>query len=300
VIAADGSWAANGSAARTLNAFAPISVETAPPQYGARTDQRTGTTPMLRVGLLGGFRVERAAAPVPAFAWQRRSAKKLMKLLATTPSHAMHREQIFEIQWPKASVESARNSLAKALHAARHALEPERVARQGSAYLYARDDMIGLDTNHVVIDADEFQRLAQGALRHGTVVAYETALDVYRGPLLPEDRYEDWPSERRRYLGDLHLRLLLGLAAALEAQGDRSAAIEHLEAALVEDQTREDAHRQLMRLYDADGARDLALRQFEVCRAHLRQELNKAPHRETTALYEELLANRIAPRVLRG
>ena len=299
MIAAEGSWPATDASAGTLSGFAPFGVTTTR-LHRPDVDPRNGTVATLRVGLLGGFRVERAGFAVPAFAWQRRSAKKLTKLLATTPSHAMHREQIFEIQWPKASVDSARNSLAKALHAARHALEPERLARQGSAYLYARDDMIGLDTDHVSIDADEFQRLAQSALRLRTVVAYETALALYRGPLLPEDRYEDWPSERRRYLGDLNLRLLLGLAEALEAQGDRSAAIDCLEAALLEDQTREDAHRQLMRLYDADGARDLALRQFEICRAHLRQELNRAPHRETTALYEELLSNRVAPRVMRG
>jgi DNA-binding SARP family transcriptional activator len=253
-------------------------------------EQRISAAAALRLGLLGGFRVARAGVAVPAFAWQRRSAKQLTKLLATTPSHAMHREQICEIQWPKASVDSARNSLAKALHAARHALEPERLARQGSPYLYARDDMIGLDTNHVLIDADEFQRRAQSALRLRTVVAYETALALYQGPLLPEDRYEDWPSERRRYLDDLHLRLLLGLADTLEAQGDRSGAIDCLEAALLEDQTREDAHRQLMRLYDAVGVRDLARRQFEVCHGHLR-ELNRAPDRETTALYDALLAN---------
>src|SRR5438270_503148 len=42
-----------------------------------------GTTAALRVGLLGGFRVERAGVTIPAFAWQRRGAKNLTKLLAT-------------------------------------------------------------------------------------------------------------------------------------------------------------------------------------------------------------------------
>ncbi len=127
------------------------------------------------------------------------------------------------------------------------------------------------------------------------MVGYEAALALYSGPLLPEDRYEDWASGRRRYLGDLHLRLLVGLADALAVQGDRSGAIDCLEAAVLEDQTREGAHRRLMWLYDAIGARDLAIRQFEICRIHLRRELNTAPHPETTALYEELLANPLRP-----
>jgi DNA-binding SARP family transcriptional activator len=297
VIAADGSGLARADSSSSH--LVPVGEETTTREYNAEAEfaQRSGAT-TLRVCLLGGFRVERAGVAVPSYAWQRRSAKVLTKLLATTPSHAMHREQIFEIQWPKASVDSARNSLAKALHAARRALEPELLPRQGCVYLYARDEMIGLDTQHVLIDADDFQRLAQSALRMATVPAYEAALALYRGPLLPEDRYEDWPSERRRYLGDLHLRVLLGLAETLETQGDRSGAIDCLETALLEDQTREDAHRHLMRLYDDSGARDLALRQFEFCRAHLRRELNRAPHRETMRLYEELLANRVAPRVI--
>jgi len=269
-------------------------------QPGTGVDLRGGTA-TLHLGLLGGFRVERYGAAVPAYAWQRRSAKKLTKLLATTPRHAMHREQIFDIVWPNAGVDSARNSLAKALHAARHALEPERLPRQGSAYLYTRDDMVGLDMQYVLVDADEFQRLAQRALRLTNVraneatPAYEAALALYAGALLPEDRYEDWPSQRRRYLADLYIRLLVGLAEVREIEGDRSGAIDCVGAALQEDETREDAHRHLMRLYDATGARDLALRQFETCRSLLRRELNRAPHQETTALYEELLVSRVRP-----
>jgi len=244
----------------------------------------------LRVGILGGFRVERAGVVVPDLAWRRRSAKRLVKVLATKPSHAMHREQVFEVLWPKAGVESARNSLAKALHAARHACAPERVARQPSAYIYARDDMIALDTDHVVIDADEFQRHAQTALRVASVSAFETALATYRGIILPEDLYEDWASGRRRYLADLNLRCLVGLAELLESDGNYNGAIDCLDSALQDDPTREDVHRRLMQLFRVKGALDLALRQFETCRAQLRLHINRTPSPETTALYEELLA----------
>src|SRR5438132_9048383 len=95
--------------------------------------ETAGTVATLRVGLLGGFRVERDGFPVPDFAWQRRSAKRLTKLLATVPSHALHREQILELFWPNADIASSRNSLAKALHAARRALEPRRLAREDSS-----------------------------------------------------------------------------------------------------------------------------------------------------------------------
>lgn len=258
--------------------------------------EESSATLALSIRLLGGFRAERCVGPVPDFAWQRRGAKQLTKLLAISPGHALHREQILETLWPRVGVDSARNSLAKSLHAARQALEPERPPRRGSLYIQIRDDMIALNADHVLIDADNFQRLAQSALRLATVSAYDAALAVYTGVLLPGDLYEDWPSERRRYLGDLNLRLLLGLAEMLAKHGDYHRAIDCVRSALQEDQSREDAHRQLMRLHDAMGARDLALRQFEICRAQLDRELNRAPDWETTMLYEELLANRVRQR----
>src|SRR5262245_36896279 len=70
--------------------------------------ESNGTVATLRVDLLGGFAVEREGIPVPDFAWQRRSARRLTKLLATVPNHALHREQILEIFWPNADVDSAR------------------------------------------------------------------------------------------------------------------------------------------------------------------------------------------------
>ena len=176
--------------------------------------------PQLRVGLLGGFRVDRAGVARPVTDWQRRTAKTLMKLLATDPRHALHREQILDMLWPNVGVESALNSFGKALHAARRALEPELLPRQGSTYLRLTDSMVALDTQHVLIDADHFQVLAESALRQRDEAAFEAALEAYGGELLPEDRYEDWCAERREFLAELHIRLLLGLAERLEERGE--------------------------------------------------------------------------------
>src|SRR5690348_3961498 len=166
----------------------------------------------LHLRLLGGFRAERVDSVNLACAWPRRSAKTLTKLLATCPGHAMHREQIVEALWPEVDLDSALNTFGKALHAARHALEPELPPRRCSHYLRLTDGMLALDTERVVIDADRFEQVAEDALRRRQVEAYEAALAVYTGELLPEDRYEDWCTERRALLAELRAKLLLGLA----------------------------------------------------------------------------------------
>ncbi len=252
--------------------------------------------PQLRVALLGGFRVERIGVAPAITDWQRRTAKTLTKLLATDPRHALHREQILDMLWPDVGVESALNSFGKALYAARRALEPELLPRQGSTYLRLTDSMVALDTQHVVIDADQFQLLAETALRQRDEAAFEAALEAYGGELLPEDRYEDWCAERRDFLAELHVRLLLGLAERLEERGAYGAAANRLREALQHDPTGEQAHRRLMVLYAAAGARDRAVRQFHVCQDALWRKLDLAPEEATVALYRDVVANRIQRR----
>jgi DNA-binding SARP family transcriptional activator len=248
----------------------------------------------LHVSLMGGFRIERADAGQVASSWPRRSAKTLLKLLAVQPGHALHREQILEILWSGVKPESALNSFGKALHAARRTLEPELLRRQDSAYLHLTDNMLVLDTEHVTVDADEFERFAKDAMRRREIKAYEAAIAAYGGELLPEDRYEHWCSERRTALMELRVRLMLGMAEALELDGAYSDAADRLRDVLRHDPTREAVHRQLMRLYARMGAPDQAIRQFHLCQDVLRGELDLAPQPETVSLHGKILADQLS------
>ncbi|HEX4717386.1 MAG TPA: AAA family ATPase [Thermoleophilaceae bacterium] len=261
-----------------------------PARVGLLVAAGTRPVPQLRLSLLGGFRAERVGGDWPISGWQRRSAKTLAKLLATCPGHTLHREQLLDILWPGVELESALNSFGKALYAARRALEPDLAPRENSSYLRLTDSMVALETDHVWIDADHFEQLAESALRDGDAGAYESALVAYGGDLLPEDRYEDWCAQRRDYLAELHIRLLLGLADELEGRGAHGAAAARLREVLQHDPTREDVHRRLMSLYVSAGIRDHAVRQFHVCEEALKRELDLAPAEATQSLYKQILA----------
>ena len=261
----------------------------------ARCSEPNGIAP-LHMRLLGGFCIERSDVGQAVSDWPRRSAKTLIKLLAIQPGHALHREQVIDVLWPKVNAESALNSLGKALHVARRALQPGLPQRQDSAYLRLADGMLVLNTERVVVDADEFEQLAEDALRHREIAAYEAAFAAYGGELLPEDRYESWCSERRTALAELHIRLLIGMAETLERRGSYSEAADRLRDVLQHDPTRESIHRQLMGLYAWMGAPDRAVRQFHSCEAVLRQELDLAPQPDTISLCDEILASRLPQR----
>ena len=280
----------SGIRARASRDIHPLSPGVGAPQ--ARRSEPNGIAP-LHVRLLGGFCIERSDVGQAVSDWPRRSAKTLIKLLAVQPGHSLHREQVIDVLWPKVNAESALNSLGKALHVARRALQPGLPRRQDSAYLRLADGMLVLSTDHAVVDTDQFEQLAEDALRRREISVYEAAFAAYGGELLPEDRYESWCSERRTALAELHIRLLLGMAEGLERRGSYSEATERLRDVLQQDPTREAIHRQLMRLYAWMGAPDQAIRQFHSCEAVLRHELDLTVQPETISLYDEILASRL-------
>ncbi len=70
----------------------------------------------LRIHLLGGFLVKRGGLPVPDVAWQRPTARSLVKLLALAPVRTLHREHAIDPLWPDLDLDAGLNSFGKALY----------------------------------------------------------------------------------------------------------------------------------------------------------------------------------------
>ncbi|MFJ9850778.1 hypothetical protein [Streptomyces sp. NPDC101150] len=177
--------------------------------------------PLLRIRLLGGFRLERDGGAPLAERWSRPSARTLVKLLAIAPGHQLHREQLMGACWPHAELPAALRSLRVALHAARHALEPELPPRAVSSYLTGDGALLRLAPDAVWIDIDHAGSLARQALADGGARGLAAALEALNGELLPEDPYATWaapPRERLRQLRD-QVRGALSRAQTAPARG---------------------------------------------------------------------------------
>ncbi len=252
--------------------------------------------PQVRLHLLGGFRASRDEQDIPAELWDRRTAARvLVKVLATAPSHHMHREQMMEILCPGLDQSLSLNHLGKALHAARQILEPNRPTRMVSSYLTLDEDMLSLHRHNVWIDLDEFKDRAQSALATGTVAGLQAAIAVYTGEVLPGDCYADWATSSRETAAELYLDLLIALAEAHSRAGEYSRAITLLREVLTIDAASEETHRSLMRLYARHGERNRALRQYQQLTRILQRELGVAPDGTTQALYAAIKEGRFPP-----
>jgi len=239
--------------------------------------------------MLGGFRVSVGSKrAIEQSAWRLRKAASLVKVLALAPGHRLHREQAMDLLWPELGRSAAANNLRQALHVARKTLDPD--PKSASRYLSSRGESLAIcPEGNLWVDAEVFEETASAARRSRDPAAYRTALELYAGELLPEDRYEEWTEGRRQALGQLHLALLVELAGLYEEREEYSRGIEVSLRVLSLESTREEAHTSLMRLYALSGRRQESGLQYEQLRKSL-QTFGAEPTAESRGLYERIRA----------
>src|SRR5688500_6020235 len=153
----------------------PCSPPCAGPAMGRGSTPMDGSTRAtdaegLTVRLLGGFQVAVGGRPVADGAWRLRQARSLVRLLALAPGRPRPR-----------------------------ALEPGGGRR--SRYLRLEREVLTLGApGEVRVDVEAFEAAAATAEAGRDAAAYEAALALYAGDLLPEDAYEDWTIGRREAL----------------------------------------------------------------------------------------------------
>ena len=253
----------------------------------------------LTICLLGGCRISVGARVIEPSSWRLRKAETLIKLLALAPDHRLHHEQLQELLWPDLEATSAANNLYKALHVARRMLEPNPSSPSG--YLQRQGELIGLAPSTAVwIDVEAFETALAAARRTSEPAAYWTAIGLYGGDLLPEDRYEEWAADRRERLRRTYTASLIEVARLHEDRREYERAIEALQRVVESDQADEEAHAGLMRVYALAGQRHQSLRQYEHLKAALQRELDAEPSAESTHLYREILSGRFPDRGASG
>jgi predicted ATPase/DNA-binding SARP family transcriptional activator len=248
---------------------------------------RDAQATLLRVWMLGDFRVQVGDRSIAGDEWRLRKAATVVKLLALAHGHRLHREQIVELLWPELDLKAAINNLYHTLHVARRILA---LPEDAGGTLRIRDETVALAApEQLWTDVEAFQDAAVEARRLQTSAAFRRAVELYAGDLLPNDIYEDWAAARREGLRSLFLSLLLEMASLYRERSDPGRAIETFQRVVREDPVHEDAHLALMRLHAQAGQRHQALRQYELLCQTLDRELDAEPSEHAQRLHQEIL-----------
>jgi predicted ATPase/DNA-binding SARP family transcriptional activator len=239
----------------------------------------------VRIRLLGGFEVIVADRPVPAGAWRLRKAKTLVKLLALARGHRLHRDALMAALWPDRDEASAANNLHQTLYVSRRAF-----AGSSEALCSLRDGVVLLSEGAMPwLDTDAFEAACGRAHQTRDPRDYRAAAELYRGDLLPEDRFEDWTEGPREALRERHLGLLAEYAEVLSDRGEHAQAADVAGAVTAADSFHEGAHRTLMTALAASGRRYEALAVFDRLREALAEEYAADPEPATRRRYRDLL-----------
>jgi predicted ATPase/DNA-binding SARP family transcriptional activator len=250
---------------------------------------------MLRIHLLGEFRVEVEGVVLTETRWPRRDVKRLLQLLAVKHNHRLAKEQVAECLWPGLSGQTARNRLYNVLYVLRGQLEPERAPRGASRYVHTSGETIQLGPPEAVwIDADEFEHCLDAASvdeeSAQTLGRLEQALTLYRGTLLDDAQDESWACTDRAHLEQRYRGALRTQARLLQSAGRPDAAVSALQRLVRTDLTDEAAQRSLIQALAGAGRRTEALAQYRLCKEVLRSQLGLAPSAETAALVQQIKA----------
>lgn len=253
--------------------------------------------PPIRIFLLGRFEVARGERVLRANMWARRKASALLKRLAL--ERRLVKDEAIDYLWPEATLHDGANNLYRALHALRQTLEAA-LGQGTAAATLSFDGGVLVLAPAVWVDVHEFERLTAPLTdlspeQHA--VDLQQALDLYRGDLLPDDRYEDWTLLPRGALYRRQREARLELAGHGRLERDYARAIALLTPLLAHsgDPADEVVHRELMRVYALAGRRHEALRQYQTCVDALAAELDVSPEPETVALYEQILGGHLSP-----
>ncbi|MGK7871459.1 BTAD domain-containing putative transcriptional regulator [Falsiroseomonas sp. E2-1-a20] len=246
--------------------------------YAARMNARENDVRIRVLGRLGLVSTQGSAVRLPT-----RKAALLLAML-TLGAKGLRREALSNALWPDRGEAQARNSLRQALAAIRSALSDA----DPDIRLDSDMETVCLDARPEAVDLWHFEALAgakDAQLLAGAAALYQG--DVLAGVVLP-DMLEQWFAPQRQACRWKALHLVERLSQAATDGGATGAACEALaERLLTSDPGAEEAHRALIRLRLAQGRRNAALRQLELCREALRRELDTEPEAETLALLRE-------------
>jgi DNA-binding SARP family transcriptional activator/tetratricopeptide (TPR) repeat protein len=238
----------------------------------------------LSLALLGPPVVEHDGTRVT---FDTKKAVALLALLAVT-GRDQSRDRLAALLWPESDTTRARGSLRRTLSVT--------AAAVGEGLIISRT-AVALRPGGMRVDVADFEALAA----RPDVAAQERAARLYRDDFLagfslrecPE--FGDWQESVAGRLRQVLAGCLERVSGAYVAAGEPGAALDHIRRWLSLDPMHEPAHQALIRALAWSGQRSAAVRQYRELVGILDRELAVRPLPETTRLYDDIRAGRLAP-----
>ncbi len=258
----------------------------------------------LKVRLFGRFEVWLDKKLIPPTAWPQRKTQTLLKVLLTERGRVFTQDQLIEYLFPELDPQMARKSLYGRISELRHLLEPklkrgrdsQYILRvEGGGYCFSKEVPCWLDTEEFEKHCELAHKLAETHQWLQAIKRYQRAMDLYRGPYLAENLYEEWSLAPREHWREIHLRALGQQAECHARLAQYEQAIELCRRVIEVEPYRESAYRAKMLYHYYAGEQLEAKQTYQACVKVLKEELEVEPSHETQELYELILQGQVPP-----
>ena len=210
----------------------------------------------------------------------------------------MHEEELIEYLWPETDRDKGRSNLRTAVKDLRKALDPYAVPR-GQSYVVYDEQHYGLELpTDSRIDFVIFTELIRKCIQNESSISISTddriaefrsALETYRGPLLPMLPYESFVVELRERLQALLQKGSLKLAELLVETKQLEEAASVVERAMEYDRLWTDGVRTLLQIYVMRDEILKAMRVYRDYENRLQNELGLLPEENMRDYFNEIV-----------
>ena len=192
---------------------------------GRKSTKNSEVDAPVNVISFGGLSFAHNGLPV-TIVWESQKARLLFCYLLVTHDQWVHRDRLIELLWPGCDAAAGANNFKTTISRLRKsfsgplALNP--VVTQGEA--------VRLNVASLICDASEFRHkaisgvklLARGEMKSARSLL-EAAQDIYTGPFLPEEPFNDFITSTRIELANLHASVLNSLEKIYQQEGNLNA-----------------------------------------------------------------------------
>ena len=222
-----------------------------------------------------------------------RKTKSVLAYIFYKHPKPVHKEVLIDIFWKDSIPDAARNCLNSTIHNIRKQFE---LVAAGEEVIVFKDECYCIGSElRVEKDIDLFKsywnKARQIEINQGmkaAVTTYHQAFAFYRGDFLEKMTSEEWPERDRDWFRETWIVILERLTTYFFENEKYQICLNLCQKILEKDACLEVVHRRIMSCHLKMKMKDMAIRQFNKCRAALKEGLDISPGKETLELYNKI------------
>ena len=254
----------------------------------------------LEVYGLGQFYIKLGSKKIKERHWKSKKTLKLFKLLLINHDREINSEQIVEKIWPTKSLSKGVKRVYDTIYQLRKLLDDE----QKESYIVKSPQGYSLnDSKNYWFDWNEFSSiyrkyknfdldkdLSENKL-YQAIEELESAMNLYQGDFMKNDRYEQWIELPRIHYREIMLNIIMLLAKMFYKLHNTDKALQYLESGIEEEPYREDFYLLAMKiLHHEDRCWKVAFL-YKKCKETLERELGISPSARLKEEYNKIIEN---------